>query len=93
MTEYRPREDTLATAIDRIEDVREALQAQNRALAIVLKTQQLHGELLGQIHAAVTQQAEADPLTDLLRALVSADAQHAATLQAVLAAVTKGPPP
>lgn len=93
MTGYRPREDTLATAIDRIEDVREALQAQNRALAIMLKTQQLHGELLGKIHEAITQQAEADPLMDLLRALVSADAQHAATLQAVLAAVTKDAPP
>lgn len=93
MSKYRPREDTLATAIDRIEDVREALQAQNRTLAIVLKTQQLHGELLGKIHAAVTQQGEADPLTDLLRALVSADTHHAAMLQAVLAAVTKGESP
>ena len=93
MSGYQPREDTLATAIDRIEDVREALQAQNRALAIMLKTQQLHGELLGKIHEAVTQQGEADPLTELLRALVVADAHHAAMLQAVLDAVTKGAPP
>lgn len=93
MSGYRPREDTLTTAIDRIEDVREALQAQNRALALMLTTQQLHGELLGKLHEAMTQQGGSDALTELLQALVSADAQHAAALQAVLAAVTKSTRP
>lgn len=91
MSGYRPREDTLATAIDRIEDIREALQAQNRALAIMLKNQQLHGELLGKIHAAVTKASDSDGLTDLLQALVEADQHHAVLLQTVLDEVKKRP--
>ena len=92
MSGYQSREDTLATTIDRIEDVREALQSQNRALAIMLRNQQLHGEMLSKILEAVTKEPGDNALADLLMKLVDADKHHARVLQNVLEAVTKQPP-
>lgn len=85
------REDTLGTAIDRMEDIREALQAQNRALATMLRNQQLHGELLRKILEEITKPSDGDGLAKLLEALVEADEKHAATLQRVLAAIERQP--
>jgi F0F1-type ATP synthase delta subunit len=93
MSSYQPREDTLATAIDRIEDVREALQSQNRALATMLRNQQLHGEMLAKILEAVTREPADNSLADLLLKLIQADKHHASVLQDVLKAVTRKQPP
>ena len=78
-------------AIDRIEvnvdDMKEAVQAQTQAILMLSQRMNVQSELLAKIHEAVTKPADGEPLGELLKALVAADRQHAATLQAVLGEV------
>ncbi len=87
MASYRPREDTPATAIDRMEDLRESLQAVIRGLVKMAANQDVQTEMLGQILAAVTNPAEGGKLEDLLRDLVNQGAQHTEMLRSVLEAL------
>ncbi len=84
-----PRDETLATVTGHIEDVRDALRAQNRALAIMVKTQQLHGEMLARTFEAVARAPDGNAITELLAALVDADQRHAAALAALLEEVRR----
>jgi hypothetical protein len=84
-----PTEDTV---VGQLAGIREALQAQNRALAIMVRDQTLHGEMLAKILEAVTREADGDdPLSELLAALVEADRQHALMLESVSKAVAGDP--
>jgi hypothetical protein len=85
-----PRDETLATVTGQIEDVREALRAQNRALAIMVRNQQLHGEMLAKTFEAVARAPDGDALAELLAALVDADRRHAAALAALLDEARRG---
>ena len=76
--------DTVATKLDELGD---AFQAVIGALKTMLDTQRLHGEMLRQVLAAVTEEPKASPLEDLLRQLVEADASHGRKLDAVLQAL------
>jgi uncharacterized membrane-anchored protein YjiN (DUF445 family) len=79
--------------IDRIEvgvdDIKEAVQAQTRAILMLSQRMNVQSELLTKIHEAVTKPADGEPLGELLKALIEAGQQHAAMLQAVLAEVSK----
>ena len=87
MAGYNPREDTLATAIDRMEDLRESFQSVIRGLVKLANNQDIQTEMLGKILAAVTKQTEGGTLEDLLRDLVNQSAQHTAMLRSLLEAV------
>jgi len=76
--------DTVATKLDELGD---AFQAVIGALKTMLDTQRLHGEMLRQVLAAVTEEPKASPLEDLLRQLVEADASNGRKLDAVLQAL------
>ena len=76
--------DAVATKLDELGD---AFQAVIGALKTMLDTQRLHGEMLRQVLAAVTEEPKASPLEDLLRQLVEADASNGRKLDAVLQAL------
>jgi hypothetical protein len=95
------KEANVSETLDR---VREAIQAQNRAIASmvgavarvelkldgVVKTQWEHGEMLVRALEIISEEPpEGESIADRLRALITADKEHATTLRAVLAAVTK----
>jgi hypothetical protein len=82
-------EDTVS---NQLAGIREALQAQNRALAVMVRDQTLHGEMLARILEAVTREADdGDPLSELLETLVEADRQHAISLEAMSKVVAGAP--
>jgi len=84
MAGYRPREDTLATAIDRMEDLRESFQAVIRGLVKLAHNQDIQTEMLGKILTAVTKPAEGGQLEELLAALVEQGGEHTEMLRSLL---------
>lgn len=80
MSGYTPREDTLATAIDRIEDLRDAVQAQTQAIHTLIDHLQDIENRLANVEKAVEPPKGESKLEQLLAALVAADQSHAETL-------------
>jgi ABC-type transporter Mla subunit MlaD len=57
---YRPRDNTLATAIDRIEDLREAVQAQTQAIHTLIDSLQDFAARIDRIEQALTPEGSGD---------------------------------
>ena len=92
MSGYTPRENTLATAIDRIEDLRDAVQAQTQGLYKLIETMQAFGARLERMEKALTAEAAGDnKLEQLLRSLVVADRSHAEALHEIHQALLQLP--
>ena len=74
-----------AAVLARIEDIAEALRAQNRMLASMLGSQKVCVEMTAKVLEAVTRttDAEGDPLGDLLKELVTASREHGEKLQLI----------
>jgi hypothetical protein len=74
-----------AAVLARIEDIAEALRAQNRMLASMLGSQKVCVEMTAKVLEAVTgtTDAEDDPLGDLLKELVMASREHGEKLQLI----------
>ena len=88
MSGYRPQ-DPVGRLTERVEDLREGLQSQNKSLAYLMQQQRLQGEMLAKVLEVITKQPEGDGLGDLLRDLIAADRHHAEMLEKILTAVTQ----
>lgn len=82
-------EETIERIEVGVDDMKDAVQAQTQAILMLSQRLNVQSELLSKIHEAVTKPAEGEPLSELLKALVEADRQHAATLRAVLGEVRR----
>lgn len=82
-------EETIERIEVGVDDLKEAVQAQTKAILILNDRMKVANEILAKVHHAVTQPAEGDGLADLLKALIEADKRHSAVLQQVLAAVRR----
>lgn len=72
MSGYRPRDNTLATAIDRIEDLREAVQAQTRAMHTLIDSLRDLAARMDRIEQALTPEGSGDSrLEELLSRIVA----------------------
>jgi hypothetical protein len=80
---HRPRDNNLATAIDRIEDLGEAVQAQTQAIHTLIDSLQDLAARMDRIEHALTPEGRGDdPLEELLSRIVAilesnAEAMHA----------------
>jgi predicted nucleic acid-binding Zn-ribbon protein len=80
---YRPRDNTLATALDRIEDLREAVQAQTQAMHTLIDSLRDLAARMDRIEQALIPEGSGDNrVEELLSRIVAilesnADAMHA----------------
>jgi len=73
--------DTIQSVADAVRDLADTVLISNQGMIAVVNSLAVHGEMLRQILAAVTEPApDASPLTDLLAQLVEADQAHHALL-------------
>lgn len=98
MSGYSTREDSLATAIGRVEDLRDAVQAQTQGLYKLAEILQTVGARLEQVENRflAVEKALAPPegeskLESLLAALVDADRSHADALHKLTEAIRSCP--